>query len=611
MKCMEYSNLNHINIIPKDAFEELVQEVFDVIATNISKSLGPLGSSATIIDGSIVEATKDGYSILKRYKFFNRYKKMIYNLIKAPCTAMNNTVGDGTTTAIALTNLIFQKYKKEKDVLDSLYRLPREFTKAWDDIIFQLSDKIKGSATQIDPTDYDAIYKLAYVSSNGNHDIATNIATTYKNAKSPAIKLKDSPTNKSYLKEIEGFEFPANAIDTCFVKNEDLSAKERDVVTMVFDHTIESDTFQKVIIPINDVLVAMNKKFIIIAPKYDDKMLDEIVKTSINYQAQRYGKINTILLQYRTGDLSDMQREDLATVLRSHVITETLASNIMFALEKQNPDIIVDTMMNNESDTLYRCLGSAASIMFSMKNGSIFSVTDIENDEEYKKVVAMAQKDLDDVIAKTDYEKQSFAAKIHDARSRLLQLKMKNFIYYIGADSDLQKQIIHDAVEDVVKCVSSSVKNGTVPGCQISIVKACNELIQHYTVDTLIADELQVSGLKCEILKLIRNACCDLYAQVLDGPDHIGLAQIIKYKNLDCDTTSVATSIITKSVENHEVFDLETLNFSKDVITSAETDIMVLRASSELIKVLISGNQCIYDDHDTTDSQQEEIEMYM
>lgn len=52
MGFMEYSNKNQVNIIPQQEFEELSREVFGVISSNLRRSLGPLGSSATILDGT-------------------------------------------------------------------------------------------------------------------------------------------------------------------------------------------------------------------------------------------------------------------------------------------------------------------------------------------------------------------------------------------------------------------------------------------------------------------------------------------------------------------------------------------------------------------------------
>ena len=71
MEFMKYSNEHQVNIIPKDGYEELVHDVFNIIASNMAKSLGPLGSSSMIIDGMSTEATKDGFAILKNIRFHN------------------------------------------------------------------------------------------------------------------------------------------------------------------------------------------------------------------------------------------------------------------------------------------------------------------------------------------------------------------------------------------------------------------------------------------------------------------------------------------------------------------------------------------------------------
>ena len=47
---LAYSNEKHINVIPKEAFVNLLSETFNTISENISCSLGPLGSSATTLN---------------------------------------------------------------------------------------------------------------------------------------------------------------------------------------------------------------------------------------------------------------------------------------------------------------------------------------------------------------------------------------------------------------------------------------------------------------------------------------------------------------------------------------------------------------------------------
>ena len=614
MKCMEYSNKNHVNIIPKKDFEDLVQEVFNVIADNLSKSLGPLGSSATIFDGTLVEATKDGYSILNKYAFHNRYKRMIYNLIKAPCTRMNNTVGDGTTTAIVLTNEIYQVYKTDKFHLDTLYRLPRQFTKAWDKAVNLIIEDVKKRAKPINPEDYDTIYNIAYVTSNGNHEVSHAIAEVYKEAKSPAIKMKDSPTNKSYLEAVDGFEFPTNAIDNCYVRNQDLSANETDVVTMIFDHIIDTDTFKDLLTPLNDVYRAKGHKLVIIAPEYDKYMLEAVVGQYVNYEANKYHELNMILTQYRSGALKDFQREDLAVVLKSKIVTQDIKTRLLEEINNSNIDIICEKF----DDPTYEftgLIGKADSVLITCKNGCIFNINeDINENENYKKALQRAQAELDDIIAHTDYEKQSYAAKIYDARARLLQLQMKNYIYYIGADSDLQKQILYASVEDVIKCIRSAIKSGAVPGCQISIINACTKLNE-----TLKSDN-EDNQLILAIIELIMKACIRVYKKVLIGPEGLGMVKTLpgwqytdtkNLNNLVKESEEKTNQVVFRSLSKEMVFDLESLDYNDKIITSAETDIMVLMAASELIKILISGNQCIFLDSEINGSHQEDVEAYV
>ena len=219
MDFLKYSNQNQINVIPKEDFSKLIEETFKVISSNLAKSLGPLGSSCTIFDGTNTSATKDGYSILKSMKFKNIYKNMLYNLIKTPCTKLNNLVGDGTTSVVVLTSLLFEKYQERSDWISSLYRLPRQFVHEWDSIIQSLIEKINSYAIPVNSSDYDRIYNLSYVASNGNHEISDNIAKAYSETEAPNIKLKSSPTNKSYISPVVGFEFPYNLIDQIYAKN--------------------------------------------------------------------------------------------------------------------------------------------------------------------------------------------------------------------------------------------------------------------------------------------------------------------------------------------------------------------------------------------------------
>lgn len=613
MGFMEYANYHQCNIIPQEEFEELVTEVFGVIATNISRSLGPLGSSATILNGMMTEATKDGYSILSNYRFNNKYKRLVLNLIKAPCTKMNNTVGDGTTTVIALTNALFQRYRNQEKSLYSLYRLPRELMKCLDSVVEEIVQKIQERAQPLDPTNYDKVFNLAYVVSNGNKEVSSQIAKVYAESKSPVIKLKDSPTNRSYIEAVEGFSFPANAIDSIYVTNEDLSATERDVMTMLFGQKITRDLLESIIVPVSKVAHLSQKKLLVIAPSYDDYMCETVLGQFANAEIRQFGSVNTLMLQYRMADIEQGQRDDLAVILRSKTINQLVLNDIKEAIQL-SPEKFVSDAYKDPSSPMYRMLGHADTAFISCTNGSIFTSQNIEQDEAYQQALKNAQAELDAIVRSSSMERQSYSHKIYDARARVLQLQMKNYVYYIGADSELQKQILWDSIEDVVKCMRSAIRCGVVPGCQLTIINVCKKLLNECDTST--------PSLRTELLTMIMSACMEVYEMVLHGPDKHGLVKMIKDWNtayqgdegaakLAATAMELGYNIIGRSITENRVFDLETRTFNPNIITSAETDVMVLRAATELVKILISGNQCIYVDEEINSTHQETKEVYV
>ena len=613
MGFMEYANYHQCNIIPQEEFEELVTEVFGVIATNISRSLGPLGSSATILNGMMTEATKDGYSILSNYRFNNKYKRLVLNLIKAPCTKMNNTVGDGTTTVIALTNALFQRYRNQEKSLYSLYRLPRELTKCLDSVVEEIIEQIQKRAQPLDPTNYDKVFNLAYVVSNGNKEVSSQIAKVYAESKSPVIKLKDSPTNRSYIEAVEGFSFPANAIDSIYVTNEDLSATEQDVMTMLFGQKITRDLLESIIVPVSKVAHLSQKKLLVIAPSYDDYMCETVLGQFANAEIRQFGSVNTLMLQYRMADIEQGQRDDLAVILRSKTINQLVLNDIKEAIQL-SPEKFVSDAYKDPSSPMYRMLGHADTAFISCTNGSIFTSQNIEQDEAYQQALKNAQAELDAIVRSSSMERQSYSHKIYDARARVLQLQMKNYVYYIGADSELQKQILWDSIEDVVKCMRSAIRCGVVPGCQLTIINVCKKLLNKCDETT--------PPLRTELLTMIMSACMEVYEMVLHGPDKHGLVKMIKDWNtayqgdegaakLAATAVELGYNIIGRSITENRVFDLETRTFNSNIITSAETDVMVLRAATELVKILISGNQCIYVDEEINSTHQETKEVYV
>jgi hypothetical protein len=482
--------------------------------------------------------------------------------------------------------------------------------------------KVNEFAKPLDPSDYESVYNLCYVTSNGNHEVSKTIAEVYKKSKAPVIKVKNSPTNKSYITSIKGFEFPANLLHQSYSINDDLSAVFGSSMILLFDHKVDTSLMSDFIVPINDIARAMEFKLIVLAPSYDSQIPPALER----YRAHEYNKdqcFNLIPLQYQIGKMEPNQLEDLATVLKGTIITQEVVGKFLtdtkFTITSSGDkfDIVNKIMGDNEYDH-YQMIGVANISNLSYKNGSVFQVTDLTENHKYNIALALANKELADIIAKTDVEKQAYSFEVGKAQARISQLKMENYIYYVGSDSTLQTDILYDSVDDVVKCVRSAVKSGIVPGCQLSILRATVDLLKELIPEG--DEKIPVdTGLKIYILEIIKSAVIDVYKTILQGPDGNGIKKLIPIskhvsesgeEELNKLANDSVMSLIRNSVEKNQVFDMESLTTNDKIITSTETDINVLMASSELIKLLISGNQCVFLDSEINDAEDKNIDVY-
>ena len=621
---MTYANETQSNIVPKEDLESLIHEVFNVLADSMARSLGPLGSSCTILNGSLKEATKDGHTIFMNHRFKNRYKTMIYNLIQTPCIQLNNTVGDGTTTAIVMTNMLFNIYREHKNIISKYARLPRRFTKEWDRAISDVVELIESYATPIDPSDFESMYNLCNVVSNGDHEVSTSIANVYRESTTPTIKLKPSPTTKSYIEAISGFDFPADLIDQIYVRNEDMSVDIKNAKVMIFDHTITTDMFHTMIAPVSARLASTNTRLIIVASSYDDYMMKEDFPSYLKVASYSGKDIPIVLTKYK-GRPDEFHVEDLATILGTNVITPRVSKKLcdtLSAMKVNDGDIsqVVEVMFDGKDaqaiideseDTMadymvfHNIVGESQDAMLSFENGSVFKNPIITESKVYQNKLQEVQMDIDTMMKNTAYENKQYSVKLNTKQSRLSRLMMKTYIYYVGADSELQRNILNDSIEDVIKCCRSATKHGVVPGSQLSIIKACNHiLLQEYgDKERQYTDE---EYLRYVILIMISDAATSTYFKVLTGPDGLGIMHTIDgwyeivasrdeeaIASLMQQSKDKAVDIVRESFEKNMVFDMDRLVFNPEIITSVETDVQVLLASSELIKVLISGNQCL------------------
>lgn len=601
-KLLEYAGKTQSNIIPQEEFQNLILEVFQTVADGVGQSLGPLGSVSTLIDGTSTTTTKDGFTIFNQIKFRNKFKCMAYGLIADPCRKLNNTVGDGTSTAIVLTKNMYAAYMQQKEEISRYYRLPRTFLKIWDDVVDDLKHVIHSYAT---PITSDEIYHIANIASNGDSAIAQNLFNIYSASESPTIVLKNSPTNKCFIESNSGFMFPNNLYDNSYCTTDDAHALFSDVRILVFDHKVGLKEFTSIIKPSNEINKCNGYSTMVIAPAYDETFMHNQLNPYLKQELYGASSMSLIITSYKYTDLIyDEQLSDLAALVGATVLT----SEFVEGVATETSDFTDGKLYEYLTDPARSMCGIAPQIEASAYNGSTF----IQNvlPENFRALIDVAKKNYEYEANNTEYEKIEYSAKLVKLKARISQLNMENYNYYIGSDSRLQTKLLYTVIEDVVKATKSARKYGTVPGCQLSIIKSCNVIDERYKgmdPGQLTNDDV----LRIMITDIIRNAVIYTYRQVLEGPNGGGIKNIlaliyptnmkkISEEDMDEYIESKTNEIISTSIAKFKVLDIDSVAFSSDIISSVETDLNVLTAASELVKLLISSNQCIYVDSSTS-----------
>lgn len=222
----------------------------------------------------------------------------------------------------------------------------------------------------------------------------------------------------------------------------------------------------------------------------------------------------------------------------------------------------------------------------------------------------------------------TFNIEVAQAQERYYALKLKMGIIEVGGESELSQKLRKDAVDDAIKAANSAFNHGVVLGCNTNLIQSIREVKSEITdpVDKILVDILY-EGFMDVYRTVLRNAFGDIIYELSDKAkeedEEVMTTEIIKAikntldnsltKSVDDflddekvlyeavndvinrrgNTVSIHDVLITYSILVNKVFDISKFEYSDAVINSVQTDQEVLRATIDLISMLIVGNQMV------------------
>lgn len=400
----------------------------DKLADAVRMTLGPRGRAVVIEKGyGAPQVTFDGVTVAKEIELQEKYENLGADFIKQAAEKTNDTVGDGTTTAVVLAHAM----------IDEGERLIRE--KGFN--VIQLAEELRKASTIIVKTleeqkelinDTKKIKEVATLSAKDGEigDLISRVMERVK--KEGVVTVEDSNTIGNSHEIVEGMQFDRGYISPYMMTNpERMEAVLEDPYILVTDKKISAINE---LLPLLEKLVQAGKKeLVIIAEEVEGEALATLVVNKLR------GIFNVLAVKAPGfGDRRKEMLEDIAVVTGAKFISEDLGKKL------ENIEI---------SD-----LGHAHRVVANKDN------TTIVGGKGDKKLIEDRVAQLKNQIKTTDSEFDK-----EKLQERLGKLAGGVAVIKIGAPTEAAQKELKQRVEDAVAATRAAMEEGIVPGGGIAL----------------------------------------------------------------------------------------------------------------------------------------------
>jgi chaperonin GroEL len=540
---------NSSNIVEENDYRNISEKTLETIANSLRNSLGYYGSSTIIedkVNGHV--ATKDGYTILSSLKFESPLATTIYEIIKKISFNLVQTVGDGSTSSVVIAQSLFTVLNNamKDDGALSKYS-PKEVFDTLKSIEEIISKGVKEMATPIDEDNFDIIRKIAEVSNNNDAKVGSNIYDIYKVIGNDGfIYLENSNDSEDHFKYLNGLEFATGMIAEDFSNNKNKpECNFKEPFIFMCNDRLDSTDLNYMVDSVGNLVARHTKPMVIIAKSFSA----EFVSCWIINKKQN-PDFNICLVDFNFANKNQEEIfKDIALYTKSTIYDKTFNS--------------ADDFKKN----FYTMLGSCDEISISNKTtklvGRKCSDKELEDRVKY----------IDEEIQKfKDLKDESFDSRIFQLETRKANLNSTIVKYYVGGDTELEKNNRKYLIEDSIFACKAALETGYVCGGNLAIPKFINTYMS----------KTDMSSLENILFKLVKESFIQCYKCVLN--------------NASIPSNDI-NNIIEQCVNNDVIYNLKTKRYETEketyIVNSAKTEIEILKAVISIIGILVTSNQFI------------------
>jgi len=245
------------------------------LAASVKSTLGPKGRNVILekITGS-PEVTNDGVTIAREIYLRDPFENMGAQLVKEAAIKTNDTVGDGTTTAIVLAEAIVRQGMTAIESGGNPVLVKRGIDVA----VARLVEHLAGVAHPM-RTEED-FRRVAAISANDDETIGRAVARALYAVGDGVVTVEDSPVLGINVDFVEDFEFDNGYISPYMVTDVGrLEAVLEDCYVLLTAHKI-TDVQQ--LMPVLDSIMRAPKPLVIVAESVEGTALQMLVHNHVN-----------------------------------------------------------------------------------------------------------------------------------------------------------------------------------------------------------------------------------------------------------------------------------------------------------------------------------------
>jgi len=500
-------------IIFSEEARKSLKSGLDKVANAVKVTLGPKGRNVVLGSGyGSPTITNDGVSIAKEIELEDNVENIGAEIIKEVASKTNDVAGDGTTSAVLLTQAIATEGLKNVAAGANPLALRKGIIEAKDAVLQALKEMSKPITTREEKAQVATI-------SAGDKEMGDLIAEVMEEVgKDGVITTEESKTFGLSKEIVKGLQFDRGYVSGYMVTNaEKMEASLEDPYILITDKKISS--LQEILPLLEKLIKAGKKELVIIADDVDGDALTTLIVNKIR------GIFSALAVKAPGfGDRKKEMLEDIAVVTGGEVVTEEKGMKL------ENVEI--------------EMLGQARRIISTKENTTI-----VEGKGEKADIDASIES-LRTTIKETtsDFDKEKF-------KERLAKLAGGVGVIKVGAATEVEQKAKQHKLEDALHATRAAVEEGIVPGGGVALLRTLSAL------EKVVAEGDEKTGVNIlkraieePVRQIAENAGIDgavVVQKVKEGNGDFGFnAQTMVYENLIMAGVVDPTKVTRTALEN-------------------------------------------------------------